>query len=55
MQHLVVVRVTYSLSPAVGQIRTMPSNGGGHTIPPVQPMKPVPIWPVTLAAPIPQI
>lgn len=33
MQHLVVVRVTYSLSPAVGQIRTMPSNGGGayHT------------------------
>jgi len=40
-------------SSAVGQTRTVPSNGE-HATAPVQPVKPVPVYPVTVAAALPQ-
>ena len=38
---------------AAGQTRTVPSNGE-HATAPVQPVKPVPVYPVTVAAALPQ-
>ena len=38
---------------AVAQTRTVPSNGE-HSAAPVQPVKPVPVYPVSMAAPLPQ-
>ena len=58
LQATTVVQRDVSVQPAVvsvavGQTKVVPSNGE-HAAAPVQPVKPVPVYPVTMSHPVPQ-